>query len=58
MPRRRCQQPIEEQGDGLPWQGFVANARDLDPAELLIRELLAQALVAGELDLQQYLSAP
>jgi hypothetical protein len=55
MPRRRRQQPIEERGDGVVWAGLVANAQGIDPGELLIRELLAQALVAGTLDLTAYL---
>jgi hypothetical protein len=40
----------------LAWEQFHANAQGLDPAELLERERLALALVAGRLDLPAWLA--
>jgi hypothetical protein len=54
MPRRKPAAP--EQGDGLAWEQFHATAQGLDAVELLEREHLAQALVAGRLDLPAWLS--
>jgi hypothetical protein len=54
MPRRKPAAP--EQGDGVIWAGFVANAQGIEPGELLEREHLAGELVEGRLDLPSWLS--
>jgi hypothetical protein len=56
--RRRKPPAKPEQGDGIRYEQFLANSPSCPPWEAAVAVLLAQALVAGELDLQQYLSGP